>query len=169
LAQREEIDRILVVPAYLNPFKQTTVASAQQRLSWCQTVFDHPRVTVDESEVRSNQPVYTIDTFRRLSDAYDLRYIAIGSDNLDSLARWRDFEQLNRAVTWLVFERSGHDAGYEKLRRYERIALDEPISSTHIRTQHDWSAIDPRIVDDVKSVLKTHTPPKETHDFTTTR
>jgi nicotinate-nucleotide adenylyltransferase len=153
LIARDDIDRILVVPAFLNPFKHASAATPHQRLAWCRTVFDHPRILVDEGEVRSDRPVFTIETYRRLADDFDVRYIVIGSDNLAAIERWRDFKTLNDAVTWLVFEREGYDEGYDKLRRYERLPLDEPVSSTRIRDRNDWDGVDARIVEDVKATL----------------
>ncbi len=147
------IDKVVVVPAYLNPFKSSTLAPAQKRLEWCRRLFEGPKVVVDAGEVEAGKSVYTIDTFNRLNDIYNLRYIAIGSDNLSSIEKWKDFETLNKNVIWLVFERDGHDQGYEKLREYISLDLNEPVSSSIIRKDKEVDKIDQKISSDVKKIL----------------
>jgi len=147
------LDKVIVTPAYLNPFKHHTLASAQQRLAWCRALFDDPKVIVDPGEVEAGKSVYTATTVARLSATYDVRYFAIGSDNLDAIETWYDFAQLNQAVTWLVFERKGHDTGYEKLREYRRLALDAPISSSTIRTEKTTENVDQKIAPSVQKIL----------------
>ena len=153
LLKRDGIETVIVVPAFRNPFKHIGSATPQQRLAWCRTVFSAPGVIIDEGEVTAGRPVYTVETFRRLSRQFDIRYIVIGSDNLPAIDRWHDFETLNAEVIWLVYEREGFTDGYEKLRRYERIALNEPVSSTAIRDREQFDAVDPRIAEEVARTL----------------
>ena len=153
LLKRDGIETVIVVPAFRNPFKHTSATSAQQRLAWCRTVCGRPGVIIDEGEVEAGRPVYTIETFERLNRSFDVRYIVIGSDNLPAIDSWRDFATLNAQVTWLVYEREGYETGYDKLHRYERIALDEPVSSTAIRDRKQLDAVDPRIAEEVARTL----------------
>jgi len=148
-----DIRTVIVTPAYLNPFKHDSLASAEQRLRWAHQVFDAPKVVIDEEEVRAGRSVYTAETIRRLQNNYALSCIAIGSDNLERIEQWHDFAWLNRHMTWLVFERQGYDDGYDKLHRYRRIPLDVPVSSRSIRQDHYTHDIDPRIAEDVKHIL----------------
>ena len=152
------LDNVIITPAWLNPFKQHSLASAQQRLAWCRTIFDDPKVIIDAGEVEAGHPVYTAQTVGRLSAHYDVRYLVIGSDNLATIETWYDFDQLNRAVTWLVFERKGYDTGYETLRNYTRFTLDAPMSSSTIRAQKMIENIDQRIAPSVQKILTKGTP-----------
>ncbi len=148
-----DVEHVVVTPAYLNPFKATTLASAKQRLAWAHRVFDAPNVTIDAGEIDAGHSVYTIDTLERLGQDYDIRAIAIGADNLERIEAWQAFDQLNHQFSWLVFDRERHTKGYEKLRDYERISLDVPVSSSHIRSRNILTDVDPRIVDDVQNLL----------------
>ncbi len=154
LVSMDRIDKVIVVPAYLNPFKDSSLASADQRLQWCRQVFGDPKVIVDPGEVESGHSVYTVDTFERLNERYDVQYIVIGSDNLSSIEKWHKFDALNDNAVWLVFERDGYDNGYEKLKRYERIFLDEPISSSHIRKTKTVKNVNSKISREVEKTLK---------------
>ena len=153
LTARPDIRTVIITPAYLNPFKQDSLASAEQRLLWAHQIFDAPKVVIDEGEVRAGRSVYTAETIRRLQNDYALSCIAIGSDNLEHIEQWHDFAWLNRHMTWLVFERRGYDNGYDKLHRYRRIPLNVPVSSSSIRQDRYTHDIDPRIVKDVKDIL----------------
>ena len=153
LAALPFIDAVIVTPAWLNPFKRATLASAKQRLHWAHQVFDAPKVTIDPGEVEAGQSVYTIDTLDRLGSRYDIRYIAIGADNLKQIETWHAFDRLNRQYTWLVFERGEDTAAYEKLKDYQRIPLDIPVSSSHIRENGILKDVDPCIANDVQNLL----------------
>lgn len=153
LLELDGIDRIIVTPAWLNPFKTHSLASPRQRLAWCRKLFDDPRVIVDPGEVEAARPVYTAHTIDRLGQTYDLKYIALGSDNLSAIETWYDFDRLNQTITWLVFEREGHTQGYEKLKHYRRFPLDAPISSSTIRSGKSIGAVDTKIAPDVQKIL----------------
>jgi nicotinate-nucleotide adenylyltransferase len=147
------IDRVIVTPAWLNPFKSHTLASPQQRLEWCRTVFADPNVIIDPGEIDAGMSVYTAHTIERLRQTYDVRYLVIGADNLSSIENWHAFEYLNTTLTWLVFEREGHEEGYEKLKNYQRFALDAPISSSMIRETRDVQYVDKNIAHRVQKLL----------------
>jgi nicotinate-nucleotide adenylyltransferase len=147
------LDKVIVTPAWLNPFKSHSLASAQQRLEWCRTVFTDPKVVIDPGEVNAGYSVYTAQTVDRLGEEYHVRYIVIGADNLTSIEQWYNFERLNHTITWLVFERKGYETGYSKLRSYKRFALDAPISSSTIRDKKTVENIDKKIAHDVQKLL----------------
>ena len=154
-----DIDTLVIMPAFLNPFKKSTLASPKKRLEWCKEVCDIPKVTVSDFEILQGRPVYTIQTLDFLKKEYEVKYLVIGSDNLDSIDRWKDFDKINDNITWLVFTRD-NKADYSKLREYKTIELDMPISSTDIRDGNSLEHIDKRIQKDVANIIKQ----KETDD-----
>jgi len=147
------LEYVIITPTWLNPFKSHSLASPDQRLRWCRDLFDDPKVIIDPGEVEAGQSTYTADTVARLSRTYDVRYLAIGSDNLAAIETWYNFDHLNRTIVWLVFERAGYDTGYEKLREYHRFPLDAPISSHTIRTEKNIENIDRKIAHSVQNIL----------------
>ena len=51
-----DIDKLIVVPAFLNPFKTSSLANAQQRLEWSHLLFDEiPNVIVDDYEIKEKK------------------------------------------------------------------------------------------------------------------
>lgn len=158
----DDIDKLIVMPAYLNPFKKSTLVSPEQRLKWCRELCESSRVIVSDFEVSQGHSVYTIDTIRALEHMYDVKYLVIGSDNLVSIEKWKGFDEINIDIIWLVITRGTDTGGYSKLREYRVIDLQLPISSTEIRSGHIAGMVDSRIVDDLYRVIKLET--KETND-----
>ena len=149
-----DIDRLFIVPAYLNPFKESFLAPAELRLQWCKTLFDPlENVTVSDFEIVQGRSIYTSDTVKYFQNEYDVKYVIIGSDNLESLTRWHEFEWLNEQVVWVIATREKSKLHTEILRKWVKIELSEAISSTHIRNTKELEGIDSRIVNSVKQVL----------------
>jgi nicotinate-nucleotide adenylyltransferase len=153
-----DIDRLLVVPAYLNPFKQTSLASAKQRLQWCHRLFDGiPKVSVESYEVDQGRSVTTWESVNHFDKTYDVRYLIIGTDNLPTLHQWHNFEALNQRVTWLIATREGYALQTEGLRSWKLLKIDLPASSTRIRNNKEINLVDTRIEETVKEILYTKT------------
>ena len=150
-----DIERLIVVPAYLNPFKKESLATPDQRLEWCQTIFEsEPKVTVSDYEILQGKSTYTADTVKHFQKLYDVKYLIIGSDNLASLTKWYEYAWLNEAITWAVATRKGSEFDTSILRDWVEIELDITISSTHIRDTQTLDTVDNRIVNSVKQVLE---------------
>jgi nicotinate-nucleotide adenylyltransferase len=141
----EIVNRVIVVPTYLNPFKKSFAASAETRLEWCKELFDFDGVIVSDFEVKRQKSTYTIETFNNLSKLYNIKYIIIGADNLKSITLWRDFEVLNSKITWIVATRDGCKLDTEHLRDFKIINLNQDISSTEIRSGKKSHYIDEKI------------------------
>ena len=153
-----DIDRVLIVPAYLNPFKTSTLADARQRLRWCHTLFDGiPKVSVESYEVDQERSVTTWESVKYFSTNYDIRYLIIGSDNLSTLEKWHRFDMLNRKITWIIATREGYDLKTDKLRSWQLLEVNTPVSSTQIRASGNIDSIDKKIQEDVNQILQTKT------------
>ena len=159
LLKQPRIDQVIVVPAWLNPFKEQSHASALQRLEWCRRVFDLPGAEVSDYEIRQGRPVYTIETWRALKKSYPLRYLVIGSDNLSSITKWKDFETLNREAIWIVATRGGEHPDLSIFREAQILPVEVPVSSTEIRRGRGLEYVDPRIREEV---IRTYHLSKET-------
>ncbi|WP_373032009.1 nicotinate (nicotinamide) nucleotide adenylyltransferase [Sulfurovum sp.] len=150
-----QIDKLFVVPAYLNPFKTSTLADAPTRLSWCHTLFDAiDRVKVDDYEIKEGKSTVTSQTVKHFNQAYDVKYLIIGSDNLSTLTKWHAFKWLNEAVTWVIVTRDNHHLDTDELNKWELLPIEAPISSTQIREEKDLQFIDEKIKTSVKHILE---------------
>jgi len=150
-----DIDKLIVVPAYLNPFKTSSLASASQRLRWCHTLFDAiPNVIVNDYEIKEGKSIRTSQTVRHFNMMYDVKYLIIGSDNLSTLTQWHEFEWLNKTITWVIVTREGYIIDTKALRSWEVLSMNTKVSSTTIREEKTFSHVDKKIKHSVKQILK---------------
>jgi nicotinate-nucleotide adenylyltransferase len=145
------ITTLYVVPAYVNPFKSGTHAPAEMRLKWLERIFeDEARVTVSDFEIAEGRPVPTIETVQHFRQTDPSIYLIIGSDNLDSLGKWHNFETLDSLVTWVVATRRGHHAG-GMLRSLD---VDVDISSTELRALEKTHLIPDAVREEIENYYK---------------
>ena len=150
-----DIDRLLVVPAYLNPFKSSSLASAGQRLLWCHTLFDTiPKVSVEDYEIKEGKSTRTSQSVKHFNIRYDVKYLIVGSDNLSTLTDWHEFEWLNNNLSWVIVNREGYALETEALRSWHLLPLNEAVSSSDIREKRDMEDVDTKIENSVIQILK---------------
>ena len=126
------IDKIIVMPTFLNPFKSSSVASATQRLEWLKEIFlPIKKVEVSSFEVEKNTKVSTLETVTYLLKSYEKVYVVIGADNLKSLTQWQGFEELKNKVTFIVASREKIDIPKD----FICLEIDENISSSQLRNK----------------------------------
>ncbi|MBN2721226.1 MAG: nicotinate (nicotinamide) nucleotide adenylyltransferase [Campylobacterales bacterium] len=148
-----DIDLLLILPAYQNPFKQVQFATPAQRLAWCQKVFDDKRIKVDAYEI-DNEICYTYQSIEYFRSFYDVRYLVIGADNLEKITLWRNFEWLNDTITWIVVTRGDNSVDTTALRSFKMLHIDNAVSSTSIRESGDLSNVDEKIRDEVETYFE---------------
>jgi len=126
-----DIDKLIIIPNYLNPLKNSFSASPELRLKWLKEVFkDFEKVEVSDFEIKKNRPVFSIETVKHFKP----KYFIIGSDNLKTLNKWKSIDELLKLTEFVVAKRNEIDKNL--LKRYnikKVIDLDIPISSTEIR------------------------------------
>ncbi len=128
--QQLDIEKIVVVPAYVNPFKSGSHAPAALRLAWLREIFKHRSdVEISDFEIEQERPVRTVETLRYFKDKADVIYLIIGADNLASLKQWHLYDELNELVTWVVATRDNIDVPDS----YITLDITKPVSSTELR------------------------------------
>jgi len=126
-----DIDKIIVIPNYLNPLKNFFSAPPNLRLKWLKKVFkNYKNVEVSDFEIKKNRPVYSIETIT----FFKPKYFIIGSDNLKTLDKWKEIDKIKNMVEFVVAKRGEIDKELLKKHNIKKIIdLDVPISSTDIR------------------------------------
>jgi len=138
LREFKDIDKIIVMPTFLNPFKSQFYAPASLRMKWLKEIFsDCENVEVSEYEVLQEKKVPTIETVKHLLKSYKKIYLVIGADNLASLHEWNRYNELRDLVTFIVVPRDGIEISQEFL----RLNIDEKISSTKLREEIEISKL----------------------------
>ncbi len=129
-----DIDKIVVVPTYLNPFKDRFFLPPKERFSRLVDIFrDYRGVELCNFEIRQKRAVSTVETIDYLKERYIVKYIVVGADNLEHIDRWRDFNRLNREHIWAIATREGYNLEHKSINRFHILSVNANISSTEIR------------------------------------
>ena len=131
------LDRVLLVPAHQQPFKDSTGhAAPQHRFAMCQlAVAGDERLEVSDVDIARGGVTYTVDTLGDIAVAYpgaDLFFIA-GADAVSRLSEWRDYERLLELARFVGVGRSGHPT---PVLAAPHLVVDTPevgVSSTEVR------------------------------------
>lgn len=103
-----DIDLLIIVVAYQNPFKSRYRSSATKRLEWIRTITQkYEKVVCSDYEILQNRPVPTIESVRYFQQHYQpsKMYLLLGQDNFLQLHKWHCFESLRQLLCFVVFER----------------------------------------------------------------
>jgi len=131
-----DIDKLFVVPTYLNPFKNRFHAPSHIRYKWLQEIFkEFDKVEILDFETNQKRAVATIETVKYLYEKYniDKLYIIIGADNIEKLHRWKDFEELKKLATFVVATRDDIELPKDLI----NLEISANISSTKLRESMD--------------------------------
>ena len=127
-----DIDKLIVMPNYLNPLKNKFAAPPELRIKWLKKVFqNYPKVEISDFEIKQNRPVYSIETIKKFKP----KYFIIGSDNLKTLDKWKNIDEILKLTELVVATRDEIDKNLLKKYNIKKILkVNIPISSTEIRS-----------------------------------
>ncbi len=115
-----------------SPFKDEGTSFYHRKKMLDLSISHHKKLKVCTIEERLPKPSYSIDTIKVLKKEYpniQFKWL-LGSDQIPHLNKWKDFDELNRLVEFIVYNRpqENHDHPY-------RIITGDflDISSTEIR------------------------------------
>lgn len=151
-----EIDKLIVVPTYLNPFKTNYHLEPKTRYELLKKIFQkNEKIEISDFEINQNEAVPSIKTVNHLKNLYKPSkiYLIIGADNLKSLEKWYKFDELNSLVEFVVATRDGYKN--DKLDSYKVLNINIDISSSKLREEFDLNFIPYQIKDDIIHHIKT--------------
>ncbi len=141
------IDKLYIIPTYLNPFKKVFHAPSTLRLKWLQKVFTcKEKIEILDYEIKQERAVPTIETVKYLKQKepnIKKIYLLIGADNLSSLHKWHNYKELSNLVEFVVASR-------DKIKIPEnliKLPIHAKISSSKLRSTMNKSFI-PQIIED---------------------
>ena len=139
--ERFNLDRVLWIPNSRSPFKaDEELADTADRLAMVRAATaGDAAFSVSEIETRQRGTSYTVETLRKLQEAYPgavFRLMA-GSDQLPGFPWWREPEEIVRRAPLIVFPRAGYEQaavpeGFEKYVEFADTPVIE-LSGTDIR------------------------------------
>lgn len=106
-------DRVLYVPAFVQPFKQDrATASPFHRFAMVSLVtLDYDRLLASAMELERGRVSYSVETLEELRAAHpdDTLDWIIGDDNLPQLGEWKSIERIFELANFAVLTRGNHE------------------------------------------------------------
>ena len=106
MADFTDLDQVWLIVSPHNPLKEkSTLLTDLHRLALVKiAIDDNPKLSASDIEFSLPQPSYTIDTLTHLTVRYPEHdfFLIMGSDNLASLKKWKNYELLLRDCRILV-------------------------------------------------------------------
>lgn len=105
------VDQLSLIPCHLPVHRARPGCSAQQRLTMVErAVENEPGLVVDDREILSEQPSYSIETLialrQELGDEHSI-IMVLGVDSFTTLPQWHRWDELLKFGNILVVERPG--------------------------------------------------------------
>ncbi|MEA2050076.1 MAG: nicotinate (nicotinamide) nucleotide adenylyltransferase [Campylobacterota bacterium] len=151
-----DIDKLIVVPTFLNPFKNRYHLEPTIRYQLIKELFsDNQHIEVSNFEILRDEAtpsIITVNYFKKLYNPKKI-YLIIGSDNIKKLDLWQDFNKLKELVSFVVITRERYEVKNDII-QFTNIKLDMPISSTQLRKNLNMDLIPKKIQQKVKQVWK---------------
>jgi nicotinate-nucleotide adenylyltransferase len=142
------IQKMVVVPAFLNPFKSSFSALPQIRAKWVSKAFKkYKNVEVLLYEIKKNRVCYTYEVIDYLKKKYKPKkiYFIIGADNLSKISRWKNYKKLKKELSFVVASRENIKIPISFL----KIKVNYPISSTFLRKKPQRKFLPPLLATEI--------------------
>lgn len=127
------IDLLIIMPTFINPFKKDFSAPPVLRLKWCKILWqDLPKTEICDFEVLHGRPIATIESVKFLKSKFPKIkkfYLIIGADNLKDLKKWQNYEELQNLTEFIVATRNDKKVS----KHLKKININDNISSSLIR------------------------------------
>lgn len=148
-----DVKKVIIVPAWRNPFKPSVIADGTLRYGWLKEIFAPlKKVEISDFEISQARSVYTIETVKHYAAMGHEIYLIIGADNLEKLPSWHSFDELNTLVHWVVAARSDIPIPETMI----RLTINAPISSTDFRTSGAPLGLEATIEQKITTYYKEH-------------
>jgi len=113
MANYTKLDKVWLVVSPQNPLKKYgDMINTYDRLEMAKLATDNSvKLSVSDVELKLPQPSYTIDTLTHLKEKYPEHEFALimGSDNLVSLPKWKNYKLILRDYQIYVYPRPGYE------------------------------------------------------------
>ncbi|PAF42205.1 nicotinate (nicotinamide) nucleotide adenylyltransferase [Helicobacter sp. 11S03491-1] len=151
-----EIDRLIVIVAYQNPFKKPCLFEANKRYEWMKQLNKNlAKVEVSDIEILQKKPIPSIESVLNIQNHFHPKkiFFILGEDNLISLPKWHRYNELKNLVEFVLIEREGYNQNDENQNLYKLSLpyLRYKISSTQIRQKLSLNELPEDLPDEIRA------------------
>jgi len=150
------INKLFIVPTFLNPFKNSSFLDANTRLELLKDMYKNSNnIEIIDYEVKQKKKITSYETIKFLKNNYSINkiYLVIGADNLNDVHLWYNFENLKNEVEFIVFSRDNISLKNNSI-EFINFELYETVSSSKLRKNMDINFIPKKIQNKVKKLWK---------------
>jgi len=154
--KRLPIEKLFIIPTFLNPFKDSSHFSANKRLELIIDLYeDNKKIKIINYEVKQNKKITSYETVQFLQKQYNIEkiFLIIGADNLKDVHLWYNFKNLKELVQFVVISRDNIKLKNNYIDPIY-IEFNEDISSTSLRETKELKYIPKKIQNKVKELWK---------------
>jgi nicotinate-nucleotide adenylyltransferase len=152
-----DIDKLIIVPNFRNPFKSSACAQGAVRIQWLKQIFEpYQKIEISDFEINLNRSVPTIETVEHYISKDEKLYLIIGADNLSSLKQWHNYEKLAQKVVFVVATRDNIPIPSGMI----TLDVNEESRSTHFREQFLPLGLEETLEKTIITYYKEHHEPK---------
>ena len=148
------IDKLIIIPTFLNPFKSEFGAPPSLRLQWCRVLWENlsPKIIVSDYETSQNRAVATIESVIYFKNKFNASriYLIIGADQLSSLHKWHRYDELKALVSFVIACRD--DIKIDE--NLQKLDINVKISSSKIKSELNFKQVPTAILSSVQSFYK---------------
>ena len=141
-------EKVIIIPTALSPFKNSSSATAEDRLNMCKLFFKEALFQISDIEIKRGGKSYTVDTLTHLkAENPDAElFLFMGEDMLLSFDKWYCYQEILKLATIVCACRTENldelqnmkDFVKNVLKAEDRVIICESvpfeISSTEIRS-----------------------------------
>ncbi|MGL5268708.1 MAG: nicotinate-nucleotide adenylyltransferase [Spiroplasma sp.] len=156
-----KLDEVWILPTNKNPLKNNVSASTKQRITMIKlTIENFPWLKLNQYELQTKNKVnYTIDTIKHLKTTYPNTnfFFIIGSDNLYTLNKWKEINELTNLIQIIVVNRPHYRKSIKLMKKYHCQNLivqpSSDISSSKIRSGEIINLLNSKVIDYINENL----------------
>ena len=94
-------EKVIIIPTALSPFKNSSSATAEDRLNMCKLFFKEDLFQISDIEIKRGGKSYTVDTLTQIKEENpDAElFLFMGDDMLLSFDKWYCYQEILRLAT----------------------------------------------------------------------
>ncbi len=141
-------EKVIIIPTALSPFKNSSSATAEDRLNMCKLFFKEALFQISDIEIKRGGKSYTVDTLTQIKkeNPEAKLFLFMGDDMLLSFDKWYCHQEILRLATIVCACRTEKLEELQNMKEFvknvleaeERVIICESvpfeISSTEIRS-----------------------------------
>ena len=141
-------EKVIIIPTALSPFKNSSSATAEDRLNMCKLCFKVDLFQISDVEIKRGGKSYTVDTLTQIKEENPEAelFLFMGDDMLLSFDKWYCYQEILRLATIVCACRTENLEELQNMKSFvknvlnaeERVIICESvpfeISSTEIRS-----------------------------------